>query len=137
MSFATSQKFACRSLDCQNVDHGRNKNPCSVRGHRHCLSVEGKCLIFDMFEIPNWHLKQVLLIRFSCVQFVSRIDSMLRVKNWKEQERTGSARKFLVAATISKGKDLSFAEMVIHNPKVGSSILPPATNPINHLQRSD
>jgi len=39
-----------------------------------------------------------------CVQFVSRIDSMQRVRNWKERERMGNARKLLVAATIEKAK---------------------------------
>jgi hypothetical protein len=33
-----------------------------------------------------------------------------------------------VAATFEKAKTYAFAEMVIHNPKVGGSIPPPATN---------
>jgi hypothetical protein len=48
------------------------------------------------------------------------------------------ARKSLVAATFEKAKTYVFAGMVIHNPKVGSSIPPPATNfslPLNNLQR--
>jgi hypothetical protein len=48
-------------------------------------------------------------------------------KNRKEPEGTEIVRKFLVAATIEKARTYVFAEMVIHNPKVGSSILPPAT----------
>ncbi|HAF22105.1 MAG TPA: hypothetical protein DCK93_04195 [Blastocatellia bacterium] len=33
-----------------------------------------------------------------------------------------------MAATFEKAKTYVFAEMVVHNPKVGSSIPPPATN---------
>ena len=36
-------------------------------------------------------------------------------------------RKSLVAAALEKAITYVFAEMMIHNPKVGSSILPPAT----------
>ena len=36
--------------------------------------------------------------------------------------------KFLVAATCEKANTWVFAGMVIHNPKVGGSIPPPATN---------
>ncbi|PWT83587.1 MAG: hypothetical protein C5B44_00305 [Acidobacteria bacterium] len=36
-----------------------------------------------------------------------------------------NARKFLVAATFEKANTYVFAGMVIHNPKVGSSSLPP------------
>jgi hypothetical protein len=36
-------------------------------------------------------------------------------------------RKSLVAATFEKAKTYVFAGMVIHNPKVGGSIPPPAT----------
>jgi hypothetical protein len=46
-------------------------------------------------------------------------------------------RKSLVAATFEKAKTYVFAGMVIHNPKVGGSIPPPATNkpsPHNNLQ---
>jgi transposase InsO family protein len=42
-----------------------------------------------------------------CGQIVSRIISTQRVRNRKEWERMGNARKFWVAATILKGKDLS------------------------------
>jgi hypothetical protein len=65
---------------------------------------------------------------FSCGQFVSRIDSMQRVRNRKERERMGNRVKIPGGCNHIKGKDLVFAGMVIHNPKVGGSIPPPATN---------
>jgi len=41
-----------------------------------------------------------------------------------------------VAATFEKANTYVFAGMVIHNPKVGGSIPPPATNTVNDLQLS-
>jgi len=43
--------------------------------------------------------------------------------------------KSMVAATFEKAITYVFAKWVIHNPKVGSSSLPPATNGVNYLQR--
>ena len=40
-----------------------------------------------------------------------------------------------MAATFEKANTYVLAETVIHNPKVGSSILPPATNVVSSLQR--
>jgi hypothetical protein len=45
--------------------------------------------------------------------------------------------KFLVAATFEKANTYVFAEKVIHNPKVGGSIPPPATNVFNYLRRAE
>jgi hypothetical protein len=42
-----------------------------------------------------------------------------------------------VAATFEKAKTYVFAGMVIHNPKVGGSIPPPATNVFNDLRRAE
>jgi hypothetical protein len=43
-----------------------------------------------------------------------------------------NARRILVAATLAKAKTYVFAEMVIHNPKVGGSIPPPRyQHPLN------
>jgi len=39
-----------------------------------------------------------------------------------------------VAATLETAKTYVFAGMVIHNPKVGGSIPPPATNSSNHFK---
>jgi hypothetical protein len=67
---------------------------------------------------------------------VSRINSTKRVKDRKEPEAMEIVRKILVAATFEKAKTYIFAELVIHNPKVGSSSLPPATSKINYLQQA-
>ena len=44
-----------------------------------------------------------------------------------EWERMQNARKSSAAATLWRGKDLCFAEMVLHNPKVESQFLLPDT----------
>jgi hypothetical protein len=39
----------------------------------------------------------------------------------------------MAAATLEKANTYFFAEMTIHNPKVGGSIPPPATNNLSEL----
>jgi hypothetical protein len=51
---------------------------------------------------------------------------MQRAINRKERNKMEYS-EFLLAAIISKAKH-KFCRNVIHNPKVGGSILPPATN---------
>ncbi len=43
------------------------------------------------------------------------------------------SKKSLVAATFEKAKSCVFADLAVHNPKVGGSIPPPATNGVNRL----
>jgi hypothetical protein len=55
---------------------------------------------------------------------------------YNQRQRTGKdgkCLKILGGCNHIKGKDLRFARMVIHNPKVGGSIPPPATNFLNHF----
>jgi hypothetical protein len=54
--------------------------------------------------------------------------------------KNGKCSKTIGGCNHIKGKDLLFAGIVIHNPKVGGSIPPPATNfllILNNLKRLD
>jgi len=51
----------------------------------------------------------------------------LTVRNGKNVK----CSQFLVAETLEKANTYVLAEMVVHNPKVGGSIPPPATSNLN------